>query len=429
MSEDKSRLQAFYLLDDIIQNKKYANLTLKNSLKGFENRDKSFICALVYGTLDKLITIDYIISLYAKGKVNAKIKTILRMGIYQMLYMSKVPDNAAVSTSVDIAQKIGKGMLKGYVNGVLRNILREKENIKYPADKIEYLSVKYSFPAFFVNEIVNDLGVDEAEKFLSYEEEHKTCIRVDKNKADFLEIKNKLNGTDSLYFDDCFYINGEPKLLENGICSVQSESSMAAVKALSLEMGDSVLDCCAAPGGKTVYIASLLKNGNILAFDKHPHRVELIKNNAKRCDYDEIIKAETFDMLNPYLEEKFDKVLVDAPCSGMGVVGQKPEIKNTITPEGFCELEKIQKQILSNASKCVKKGGVLVYSTCTVRKSENYLLVSEFLKENSDFELCSLDGLFSDKFEDGKDLKKGYVQLYPHRDFTDGFFIARMKRN
>ncbi len=427
MSEDKARLQAFYLLDDIIQNKKYANLTLKNSLKEFESRDKAFICALVYGVLDKLINLDYIISLYAKGKINSKVKTILRMGVYQLIYMDKVPDNAAVSTSVDIAQRIGKGMLKGYINGVLRNISRNKENIQYPKNKIEYLSVKYSYPAFFVKELIDELGFNEAEAFLSYEEGHKTCVRVDKNKADVNQIKAELNGTDSLYFDECFYISGEPKYLDTGICSVQSEASMAAVKALSLEKGDAVLDCCAAPGGKTVYIASLLKEGSILAFDKHAHRVELIKNNALRCGYEKLIKAEAFDMLNSY-DGLFDKVLVDVPCSGMGVTGQKPEIKNTVTAEGFSELEKMQRKILSNASKCVKKGGILVYSTCTVRKKENIDVVNEFLKNNSDFELCSLEGLFSEKFENNRDMKKGFLQLYPHKDNTDGFFIARMKR-
>lgn len=427
MSDDKARLQAFYLLDDIIQNKKYANLTLKSSLNGFDSRDKAFICNLVYGTLDKLIHIDYVISLFAKGKINSKVKNILRLGVYQIFYLSKVPDNAAVSTSVDIAQKIGKGMLKGYVNGVLRNIARNKDNIEYPKEKSQYLSIKYSYPHFFVKELITDIGIEECEKFFSYEDVHRTCIRVDRNKADVNKIKEQLSGNDSLYFDECFYINGEAALLENGVCSVQSEASVAVVKALDINEGEKILDCCAAPGGKTVYMASLLKNGEITAFDKHPHRVELIKNNARRCGYDKIIHAEVFDMLNKY-EGKFDKVLVDAPCSGMGVVGQKPEIKNTVTEEGFSDLSMIQIQILNNASLCVKEGGILVYSTCTVRNAENISLINEFLHKNKQFELCSMEGLFGEKFEKGKDLKKGYIQLYPHKDFTDGFFIARMKR-
>lgn len=428
MSDDKARHKAFLLLDDIIQNKKYANLTIKNAINEFDQRDKSFIVAIIYGTLDKLITIDYVISLYAKGKIQAKIKNILRMGVYQILFMDKVPDSAAVSTSVDIAQKVGKGMLKGYINGVLRNISRNKEAIQYPNDKIKYISVKYSFPEFFVKELAEDIGIKQCEEFCKFEHKHNTCIRVDENKADAGDIKTNLNGQNSVYFDNCFYISGEPTMLENGVCSVQSEASVAVVKALGLNESDTLLDCCAAPGGKTVYAATLIKNGKITAFDKHLHRVELIKNNAKRCGYEHIIDAKQADMTVFGDYGKYDKVLVDAVCSGLGVIGQKPEIKNTITPQGLIEIENTQKQILKNAANCVKKGGVLVYSTCTVRKKENIDIINDFLKNNNDFVLCSMQGLMGEKFEHKHNLEKGYVQLYPHIDKTDGFFIARMKR-
>ena len=428
MSEDKVRLKAFLLLDDIIQNKKYANLTLKHAINEFDQRDKGFIVALVYGTLDKLITIDYIISLFAKGKIQPKIKNILRMGVYQIIFMDKVPDSAAVSTSVDIAQKVGKGMLKGYINGVLRNISRNKESIEYPTDKIKYISVKYSFPEFFVKELSNEIGLNECEKFCAFEDNHNTCIRVDENKADVNEIKQKLNGQDSFYFNNCFYIDGEPKMLENGVCSVQSEASVAVVNALGINENDTLLDCCSAPGGKTVYAATKIKMGKITALDIHPHRVELIKNNAKRCSYENIIEAKQADMTKEQDLGVYDKVLVDALCSGLGVLGQKPEIKNTVTPQSLVEIEKIQKKILYNASKHVKKGGILVYSTCTVRNKENIDLVLDFLNDNNDFSLDSLLGLMGGKFEQTHDLTKGYVQMYPHIDKTDGFFIARMKR-
>ena len=407
MSEDKARLKAFLLLDDIIQNKKYANLTLKKSINEFDQRDKGFIVALVYGTLDKLISIDYVISLFAKGKIQPKIKNILRLGVYQILFMDKVPDSAAVSTSVDIAQKIGKGMLKGYINGVLRNISRNKETIEYPKDKIQYISVKYSFPEFFVKELSDEIGLTECEKFCAFEDNHKTCIRVDENKADVNAIKKELNGSDSLYFDNCFYIEGEPKMLENGVCSVQSEASIAVVDALGLKENDTLLDCCSAPGGKTVYSATKIKKGKILALDIHPHRVELIKNNAKRCGYENIIEAKQADMTKEQKFGTFDNVLVDALCSGMGVLGQKPEIKNTISKEALDEIEKTQKLILNNASKHVKKGGILVYSTCTVRNKENISLVLDFLKNNNDFKLDSLSGLLGEKFEKNHDLTKG----------------------
>jgi len=428
MSVDKPRKQAFLLLDDIVQNKKYANLTLKSSLNGFDERDKAFICALVYGTLDKLISIDYVISLYAKGKIQPKVKNILRLGAYQILYLDRVPDSAAVNTSVSVAESIGKGMLKGYINGVLRAISNNKSNIPYPKNYADMLSVKYSYPLFIVLELIKQLGKEETEKFLAYDGSHKTNLRVDTSKADFNEIKAKLNGEDSVYFDDCFTVEGAPTLLEKGICSVQGEASMAVVRALDVKENERILDACAAPGGKTVYIASLMQRGAVYALDKYPHRVNLIEKNAIRCGYESIIFAKQHDMCERMFEGEFDKVLVDAPCSGLGVLGQKPEIKNTLSEAAVKELEATQKAILENASKSVKQGGILVYSTCTVRENENINTVLDFLKAHGDFELTSMEKLFGEKFEKGRDLSKGYIQLYPYKDNTDGFFIARMKR-
>ncbi|MBR2860783.1 MAG: 16S rRNA (cytosine(967)-C(5))-methyltransferase RsmB [Clostridia bacterium] len=426
---DLARKQAFLLLDDIISNKKYANLTLKNGLNGFDERDRAFICNLVYGTLDKMISLDYVISLFAKGRIQPKIKNVLRLGAYQILFLERVPDSAAVNTSVELAQSIGKGALKGYVNGVLRSISKNKENIPYPKDNVQRISYKYSYPEFLVRELISELGDKEAESFCGHVEDHKTCLRVDENKASVSQIKEQLNAQSGVYFDNCIYVSGEPALLENGVCSVQGEASVAVVNALKLEENDTLLDCCAAPGGKTVYAATKLKSGKILALDKHEHRVELIKKNAQRCGYEHIITALSADMAKNNSFEAFDKVLVDAPCSGLGVIGQKPEIKNTCTPEGFAELEKIQKTILQNASAFVKRGGTLVYSTCTVRNKENIDNVTYFLENNPEFSLDSLEGCFGESFEKNRDLSKGYVQLYPHKDKIDGFFIARMKRN
>ncbi len=416
------------LLDDIITNKKYANLTLKHSLNGFDDRDKAFICTLVYGVLDKLITLDYVISLFAKGRVQPKIKNILRLGIYQIMFLERVPDSAAVNTSVLLAQSIGKGSLKGYINGVLRNVSKNKDNIVYPSDFVQMLSRKYSYPEFIVEELVNEICREEAELFCSYSPKAQTCIRVDEAKGDAQKIKEQLNARDGVYFNNCMYVLGEIPSLENGTLSIQSEASVAAVKALGLKEGDSLLDCCAAPGGKTVCAASVIKKGEIFALDKHEHRVELIEKNAKRCNYHSIIKAMQFDMTQGGFNKLFDKVLVDAPCSGLGVLWQKPEIKNTCSPEGFGELEQIQARILENASKSVKKGGVLVYSTCTIRKKENIDNVLSFLEKNKDFKLDSLEGLMGEKFENAHNVKDGFVQLYPHKDKTDGFFIARMIR-
>ncbi len=429
MSEDKVRKQAFLLLDDIISNEKYSNLTLKKGLDGFQERDKAFISALVYGTLDKLISIDYVISLYATGRIQPKIKNILRMGIFQIMYMDRIPDSAAVNTSVLLAESIGKGMLKNYINGVLRTVSRNKNSIPYSEYFAQMISQKYSFPEFLVQEFIRDFGKEETEKFCSFENDRRTCIRVDKSKCNFEQLKKELNGEDPNYFDDCFYITGEPKIFDKEGVFVQSESSMAACRALSPENGERILDACAAPGGKTVYIASMIENGEIVACDKHEHRVELIKKNSVRAGQESKIVPTVADMTAESDLGLFDKILVDAPCSGLGVVHKKPEIKNTVTQKGLKELQAIQLEILTNCSKMLKKGGILVYSTCTVRNAENIDIVNKFLKKNTDFELDSLNGFFGEKFEKRRKLSDGYIQLYPHKDKTDGFFIARMKKN
>ena len=423
---DKARKKAYVLLTEVLAEGKFSNLALKKGLEGFSETDKAFITALVYGTIDKIINIDYVISLYVRSRIQPKIQNILRIGAFQVLYMNKVPDSAAVNTSVELAKDIGKGMLSGFVNGVLRSVVRNKENIPMPKDKIKQISVKYSYPEFLVAEMIKNRGIEATEKACAFESDHKTCLRfLSQDKKQQFTEKNKV--IPAHYFEECVYISGEVKL--NSSVSVQSESSLAAVKALDVKQNDTVLDCCAAPGGKTVCIAQILNGtGKVVALDKYPHRVELIKNNAKRCKVENIVDAFCTDMTKQNDLGLFDKVLVDAPCSGLGVVDQKPEIKLNITPESLEEIEQTQYKILQNASKHVKSGGVLVYSTCTVRDEENINIVKRFLQENKDFYLDDMTNLFGKRFEQGRQVQKGFVQLYPENDFIDGFFISRMKK-
>lgn len=424
---DKARKKAYVLLTEVLEDGKFSNLALKKGLDGFSEIDKAFITALVYGTIDKIINIDYVISLYARGRIQPKVQNVLRLGAYQVLYMNKVPDSAAVNTSVELAKDIGKGMLSGFVNGVLRSIVRNRENIPMPKDKVKQISVKYSYPEFLVSEMISERGVEATEKACAYEGDHKTCLRfLSQDKKQRFAEKNPV--MPARYFDECAYITGEVEL--NSEVSVQSESSLAAVKALDIKQNEIVLDCCAAPGGKTICIAQTLNgSGKVVALDKYPHRVELIKNNAKRCKVENIVDAFCADMTKENDLGLFDKVLVDAPCSGLGVVDQKPEIKLNITKEALKEIEQTQYKILQNASKHVKSGGVLVYSTCTVRSAENINIVNRFLQENKDFYLDDMSNLFGKKFEQDHSVEKGFVQLYPEKDLIDGFFISRMKRN
>lgn len=424
---DKARKKAFLMLEEILRDGKYSNLALKDGLDGFDERDKAFICILVYGTLDKLINIDYIISLYARGRIQTKIRNVLRISIYQIMYMDRVPDFSAVKCGVDLCENIGKGMLKGYVNGVLRTVAKNKDSIEYPKDRIGYIAKKYSYPEFLADEFIRERGDAAAEAFCAFDGEHETAVRVSGD--DFAKTMVRHHGRHAKYFDNFFYTKDMNGLFEDNACFIQSEASYAACLALSAKENERILDACAAPGGKTVCLASIIKSGEIVACDKHPHRVELINKNVSRAGCENTVRAVCIDWSEDNGIGEFDRVLVDAPCSGLGVLGKKPEIKNTVTKQGLSELEDMQYSILSNAAKHLKKGGVLVYSTCTVRKKENIDTVNKFLKSNPDFSLDSLAGLFGEKFENGRDVDKGYIQLYPELDFTDGFFIARMKRN
>ncbi len=429
MYENKARRQAFLLLHQIISEQQYSNLSLKYGLDGYDTRDRAFITALVYGTLDKLIHLDYVLSLYARGRLQPKIRTLLRMSAYQILYMDRVPDSAAVNSAVALAEEIGKGMLKGYINGVLRTVSREKTKIPYPKETAERISVQYSYPAFLVREMIQEHGEAWTEQMCAFEGDHSTCLRVNTEKISVAEIKERLSCPyrDGKYFDDCLYIQGEPPFLEEGLCSVQGEASMAVVRALDPWRGEKILDCCAAPGGKTVYIAQRMQEGSITALDKHEHRVRLIQSNAQRCGFADRITACTADML----EEQngcYDRVLADVPCSGLGVIGQKPEIKNTITADQLAGLRDVQLKILENAARCVKPGGILVYSTCTVRRAENQEIIECFLERHPDFMPDSLKGYLGERLERGRHAEQGFLQLYPARDGIDGFFMARMKR-
>jgi len=436
------RKKAFLLLEDIIINTRYSNLALKAQLsERYSKEDRAFITSLVYGTLDKLINIDYIIDQFAKGRVQLKVRNILRIGVYQILYMDKVPDYSACDESVELAKDAGKGALTGFINGVLRNIIRSKDNIKYPDKSIDpaaYLSAKYSFPKELVKELIEDYGFAESEALLSYEPEYNSAVRIN---TEVISVEEFLHALDSRqisyskgkFFDDLVYLKGngifDTELFTLGKCSIQGEASMMAVQALEPKKGQRVLDACAAPGGKTVYIAQLIEAGQVVALDRHAHRVELIIANATRCGCERLINAICADS-SEFLSGlgEFDRVLVDAPCSGLGVLGAKPEIKNTINIETLKELEMLQSKILQTAAQYCKKDGILVYSTCTFRKNENQKIVDEFLKNNKQFSLDSLEGHLSSALAN-HDLSSGLIQLMPNIDGVDGFFIARMRRN
>ena len=410
---------ALKVLYDIEFNGAYSNLALKKALAADTTpMDKSFITTLVYGVTDKKITLDYIIKKHSKlklKKISKYILIILRMGIYQLKFMDKIPVSAAVNESVKLAKRYGHGASAGFVNGVLRNAA--KTEIEYPTDKTEYLSVKYSFPIELCKKWINDFGYDFTESMLkAFSEPSHLTLRPNMLKTTTDELLEKLtvSGVKAQITDDYITADGfdiaHDDLYLGGFYTVQDAAAMAASKVLAPNEGETVIDMCAAPGGKTTHMAEIMQNkGKIYAFDVHEHKIDLIRKNAERLGIT-IIDAKIGDgqKYNEKYANAADKILCDVPCSGLGIIRRKPEIK--YNREKTAELPEIQRAILDNAAKYLKQGGEIVYSTCTIEKEENENVTGGFLTDNPNFE---------EQFE---------KTFYPHIDNTDGFYICKMKR-
>lgn len=446
---DKVREQALKALYEININQAYSNLALKKVLssKELDSRDKAFVTEIVYGTTTWRLTIDWIISQFSKVKLKKLsnwVLEILRMGTYQIMFLDKVPPSAACNTSVELAKKYAK-QSTGFVNAILRNLVRNKDKISFEdingADNLRRLSIKYSFPEYLIKDWIKDLGQEFTESLLSsLLERPDVFIRINTLKTSRDAIMQKLSNSDikvhpSEFLHEALWLSNISDIAEmdafiNGEIIVQDESSMLVTKILDPQPNDMVLDVCAAPGGKTTHIAQAMKNaGHIDAWDIHKHKISLINENAKRLGID-IIKASQQDALE-LLENKFDlynKVLVDAPCSGTGIIRRKPDIKWKRKKEDFGSLVEIQKRILYNSSRYVKLGGVLVYSTCSLNKSENEQIVADFLFENPEFEAQPLKQYLPEVLSKKAGVDEGILRLYPHIDGTDGFFISRMRR-
>lgn len=398
----------------------YSNLALKKALEGdFSPRDRALVTALVYGVTDKRITLDYIIGKYSKlklKKISKYILTILRMGIYQLKFMDKIPESAAVNESVKLARRYGHGASAGFVNGVLRNAAANE--VDYPSDMTDNLSVMYSFPVDLCEKWIGDFGYEFTRDLLeAFSKPAELTLRPNVLKTTAAELAAKLaeNGVNAEITEDYIVADGfsvaHDKLYEDGFYTVQDAAAMAASKILSPKAGETVIDMCAAPGGKTTHMAEIMQNkGKILAFDVHEHKIKLIRKNAARLGIT-IIDAKCGDgvVYSEEYKQTADKILCDVPCSGLGIIRRKPEIK--YNRENTADLPEIQRKIIDNGAKYLKTGGELLYSTCTIERTENEGVTGGFLKDNPDFEK-----LYEKTF-------------YPHTDNTDGFYICKMKRN
>lgn len=410
----------------------YSHIALKQVLDKYQYLDKkerAFITRVVNGTLERMIELDHIIHSFSKVKVNKMkpvIRMILRSGVYQIKYMDAVPDSAVCNESVKLAGKRGFTGLKGFVNGVLRNVSRNLARVEYPSrekDPEGYLSIRYSLPAWLAAQWISEYGLEKAEEIgEGFFAERPLCVRCNTSRISREELAERLRreGVEvtpdeevpcALWLQGYDHVAGLPEFRE-GLFYVQDLSSMRAVLWADPKEGDQVLDVCAAPGGKAIHVAEMLRGtGMVEARDLTDYKIGLLEENIRRAGLANI-QAVKWDatLPDPEKEEKMDIVLADLPCSGLGVLGKKPDLRYKMTPEKEEELARLQQKILSVVQAYVKPGGTLVYSTCTIHRVENEENTRWFLENHPKFRL------------------RKERQLLPGADRGDGFYIAVMEK-
>ena len=385
----------------------YSNIELneqiKQNRKNLTEKDIGLISEIVYGVTTWRLTLDEIIKKYSKikiKKISPWILNILRMGIYQIIFLDKIPKSAAVNESVNLAKRYGHASSSNFVNAILRKIEKtDYEEFFQIGDDIERISKITSMPKWIVEELMKNNEIKKVEEICKNSNiKPKITIRVNSLKINKQELIKKLKEkgiecNEPQEKVDDFLILEKIKNIENidefkkGYFTIQDISAGQTARILNPQPGELVLDACSAPGGKTTYMAELMKNkGKIEAWDIHEHRTKLVEQNAQRLGINIIeTKVKDASLYDEKLKEKFDKILLDVPCLGIGVIKRKPDIKWKRKPEDVKNITEIQKKILDNCSKYLKKNGVMVYSTCSILEKENQDIVDEFLKENNEY--------------------------------------------
>lgn len=435
------------ILLEINKEGQHSHLVIHSTLEKYqylEKQERAFLTRVCEGTLEYKLRLDYILDQYSSvpvEKMKPVIREILRSSVYQLLYMDNVPDSAVCDEAVKLARKKGFYNLTGFVNGVLRKVARDYSSIHFPEKNqpVEYLSVLYSMPKWLVEKFLAEYGFEKTEKMLeAFLKEKPTTIRIRQHLVDkeaVLESLKRQNVTvePAPYAENAYYIKNYDYLpaleaFRMGNIQVQDVSSMLVGEVAAPKEGDYVIDLCAAPGGKTLCIADKLKGtGRIDARDISRTKTDLIRENAIRQNFLNVVVTEKdATQLDSESFEKADILIADVPCSGLGVIGKKTDIKYNITQNGIAELVNLQRKILEQASTYVKPGGTLIYSTCTINKEENIENVRWFV-ENYPYELESIDDYLCEELRCDT-TKEGYLQLLPGVHNCDGFFIARLKR-
>lgn len=430
-----TRKEVVKLLNKTFSENSYSNILLDSVLSSKEvSADEGrFITALYYGVLERKITLDHIISGYSSkklSKLDDTVLNILRTGVFQLKYMDSVPDNAAVNESVKLTKGFRLASASGFVNAVLRNFIRDKMKIKEPDNMTDKLSVRYSVNPDIIKMLTADYGIEKTETFLKRTlEKTPVYFRLNNVKSNIDEIRD-LAGKTEITENDlipycCEAKSGNiihTKAFKKGLLHIQDIASQTSCFILEPRPTDTVLDLCSAPGGKAFTAAEIMNGkGRVLAFDIYEQRVGLISDGAVRLGLENISASVGDAAIHDPKLEGADRVICDVPCSGIGVMRKKPEIRYKDTAE-FDGLPEIQMKILENAASYLKKGGVLVYSTCTLNKKENDEVIDAFLENHKDFEGVPVKSI-AGEITDGYKMTLGFGELN-----SDGFFIARIRR-
>jgi len=407
----------------------YSNLALTDALRRarLEARDVGLATELVYGTVGRLNTLDYYLAPSLKTplhKLDAWVRNLLRMTAYQLFYLERVPAFAAINEAVEIAKRRG-AKASGFVNGVLRATLRRKDELKLPSKQrnwTQHVALQHAHPEWLVELWGQTYGHETAEAMCAANNERPfVALRANSHRIRRDELVEQLLAQGvvarpselspyGILLAEGLDVTQLPAF-RDGLCTVQDESSMLVASTLDPQPGERVLDCCAAPGGKTTHLAELMQDqGDVLAVDIHDHKIELIENVVRRLGLTSI-RTRAGDIRDVIADEgPFDRILLDAPCSGLGVIRRKPDLKWKKSPGDVREIAALQGELLRTVAPYLKAGGTLVYSTCTVLPQENEEIVQAFLAAHPDYQLASMR------------------QIFPHEHQSDGFFIARLTR-
>ncbi|VGV56706.1 ribosomal RNA small subunit methyltransferase B [Streptococcus pyogenes] len=429
------RGKALLTLEHIFDQGAYTNIALNQQLsnKALSAKDRALLTEIVYGTVSRKISLEWYLAHYVKDrdKLDKWVYYLLMLSLYQLIYLDKLPAHAIVNDAVGIAKNRGnkKGAEK-FVNAILRQFtshpLPDMETIKR---RNKYYSVKYSLPVWLVKKLEDQFGSDRSVAIMeSLFVRSKASIRVTdplklEEVAEALDAERSLLSATGLTKASGHFAASD--YFTNGDITIQDESSQLVAPTLNIDGDDIILDACSAPGGKTSHIASYLKTGKVIALDLYDHKLELVKENANRlgvADNIETRKLDAREVHRHFEKDSFDKILVDAPCSGIGLIRRKPDIKYNKESQDFNALQAIQLEILSSVCQTLRKGGIITYSTCTIFDEENRQVIEAFLQSHPNFEQVKLNHTQADIVKDG------YLIITPEQYQTDGFFIGQVRR-